>query len=487
MTARSDSTLMVAVRPRVVLKYLSQLLLVLAALAAVPLGAALVLGEHAVAWRLGLVLLLVLGLSLPLSRLPVASQVQWNEALAVTALAFALAPLVMVLPLTAYGLSPLDAWFEAVSGVTTTGLSTLGSVEGRPALFLFTRAWMQWYGGLGIAVLSVALVMRHHASSRRLLESSGEDSLAASARTHARRLLAIYLLLTLGGGLLIWAAHGDLFVAAIHSLAAVSTGGFSGFDDSLAGMPLLPRAAIVLVCVLGAVALPLYYYARYRGPGVLLRDPEVRALLVAVLAASAVLALVLHGRGGLPWLQAAGHGLLLGASAQSTAGFSTLDPAGLDPAAKLVLLFSMITGGCSGSTAGGVKLVRLLILLRLIQLALRRSAAPARAVMHMRLGGERVEQDSIVSALVLLGLWALVIAVSWLAFLLHGHDPMNALFEVVSATGTVGLSAGLSGPSLEPLLKLVLGLDMLFGRVEIVALLVVLYPPTWLGRRRNAQ
>jgi trk system potassium uptake protein TrkH len=120
-----------------------------------------------------------------------------------------------------------------------------------------------------------------------------------------------------------------------------------------------------------------------------------------------------------------------------------------------------------------------------IQLALRRSAASARAVMHVRVGGERVEQDSVISALLLLGLWVLVIALSWLAFLLHGHDPMNALFEVVSATGTVGLSAGISSPSLEPLLKLVLGLDMLFGRVEIIALLVVLYPPTWLGRRRK--
>jgi trk system potassium uptake protein TrkH len=145
----------------------------------------------------------------------------------------------------------------------------------------------------------------------------------------------------------------------------------------------------------------------------------------------------------------------------------------------------MVTGGCAGSTAGGVKLVRLLILIRLVQLTLRRSAAPARAIMQMRLGGERVEQDSIVSALVVLGLWAMVIALSWMAFLLHGYDPMNALFEVVSATGTVGLSTGIAGPSLEPSLKLLLGLDMLLGRVEVVALLIILYPPTWLGRRRN--
>ena len=156
-----------------------------------------------------------------------------------------------------------------------------------------------------------------------------------------------------------------------------------------------------------------------------------------------------------------------------------------DTAAKLVLIVSMFAGGCSGSTAGGVKLVRLLILLRLIQLALRRTAAPARAVMQMRLRDERVEQESIVNALLLLGLWMLVIAASWLAFLLNGHDSMNALFEVVSATSTVGLSSGITAQSLAPPLKLVLGLDMLLGRVEIIAMLVVLYSPTWLGRRRN--
>jgi trk system potassium uptake protein TrkH len=157
----------------------------------------------------------------------------------------------------------------------------------------------------------------------------------------------------------------------------------------------------------------------------------------------------------------------------------------LDPASKLTLIASMLTGGCSGSTAGGIKLVRLLILLRLIQLALRSSAASERSVMHLRVGGARLEPDVIVNALLLLGLWALVVFLSWFPFLLYGYDPLNALFEVVSATGTVGLSSGITRPALEPALKLLLTLDMLFGRVEIVALLVVLYPGTWLGRRRT--
>jgi trk system potassium uptake protein TrkH len=186
----------------------------------------------------------------------------------------------------------------------------------------------------------------------------------------------------------------------------------------------------------------------------------------------------------MPWPEAAGHGLLMGASAQTTSGFSSVEVAGLAPAAKLVLILSMATGGCTGSTAGGVKLIRVLILMRLVELTLRRTAAPPRAVLDARVGGRRLESDPIVNAMVLLGLWLLVVVVSWLLFLVHGHPPLDSLFEVVSATGTVGLSTGLTGPDLAPLLKLVLGADMLFGRVEVIALLVVLYPPTWIGRRR---
>ena len=485
MTPRGTATLMVAVRPLVVLKYLGQLLLVLAGLVAVPLAASLATGGGAADLRLGIVVVVMLGVSIPLSRLPAPARVQWNEALTVTALAFMIAPLVMIYPLTAYDIPAVDAWFEAVSGVTTTGLSTLGSVAGRPPLMLFSRAWMQWYGGLGIAVLSVALVMRHHASSKRLLESSGGDAIAATASTHARRMFLVYLVLTGVGVLLLWAIQGDPFVALIHTLAAVSTGGFSGFDDSLAGMPVASRAVVIMLCVLGAVSLPLYYDLRDKGPRVLVADAEVRALIVAIVLAAMVLSLLLHHGGRLPWNQAIGQGLLMGASAQTTAGFSGLNVGSLDPASKLTLIASMLTGGCSGSTAGGIKLVRLLILLRLIQLALRSSAASERSVMHLRVGGARLEPDVIVNALLLLGLWALVVFLSWFPFLLYGYDPLNALFEVVSATGTVGLSSGVTRPALEPALKLLLTLDMLFGRVEIVALLVVLYPGTWLGRRRT--
>jgi trk system potassium uptake protein TrkH len=148
-------------------------------------------------------------------------------------------------------------------------------------------------------------------------------------------------------------------------------------------------------------------------------------------------------------------------------------------------MISMTIGGCTGSTAGGIKLIRLLILIRLVQLALRRTAIAERAVLEPQIGGARVEPAMVAGTLQLLALWALVLLLSWLCFLALGQPPLASLFEVVSATANAGLSAGLTGPELDPLLKLVLVVDMLFGRVEVLALLVVLYPPTWLARKRN--
>jgi trk system potassium uptake protein TrkH len=132
-----------------------------------------------------------------------------------------------------------------------------------------------------------------------------------------------------------------------------------------------------------------------------------------------------------------------------------------------------------GSTAGGIKLLRLLIFIRLLQLALWRAQLPPHAVAAPMLGGRTLETAQIEHALMLILLYVLLILVSWLPFLAAGYPPLDALFEVVSATATVGLSAGITGPDLETGLKLVLGLDMLAGRVEILALVVLLYGGSW--------
>ena len=147
------------------------------------------------------------------------------------------------------------------------------------------------------------------------------------------------------------------------------------------------------------------------------------------------------------------------------------------------MIVAMLVGGSVGSSAGGFKLLRLLILLRMLQLMIRRAAMPSHAVAEPYLAGHKLETDDMLRAMQLILLFIGIMVLSWLPFVIMGYDPLDALFEVVSACGTVGLSSGIARPELEPFLKGVLCFDMIAGRVEIIALLIVLYPRNWIGRR----
>jgi trk system potassium uptake protein TrkH len=465
-------------RPAVVCRHLGQIALVLAILSSVPTLFAYGTGDWTLAHRL------LLGALLPSLALGACAlipapgrPVQANEALVVSALAFILAAALMTWPLAAAHMPLLDAWFEAMSGVTTTGLSMVPDPQSRSDAFLFTRAWMQWYGGLGMVVLSLSLALAsgRPADMRRLSDAaSDEDNLDQGVRRHARRLLAVYGLITLAGLALVMAAGVPGFQALIHTLAAISTGGFSGYADSLARLDQGGQMTLGAVALAGALPLHLLYRTHARGLGQLWREPELHALGTAVLLAT----LLLWWLGRLTPTDALAQAVF----AQTTTGYSTLDLAGVDPTAKLVMILSMVTGGGVGSTAGGMKLLRVLILIRVLQLTILRVQIPRHGVIHPEVGGRALEPAQIEHALLLVLLYPLVVVASWLPFLAAGYAPLDALFEVVSAVGTVGLSVGIAGPGLETGLKLLLSIDMLLGRVEVLALLVLLYPLTWYKR-----
>ena len=486
MAEEGNKVLIYAVRGRVVLKYSGQLALVLAVLTLVPLAVAIYEQDSVLLFRYAIVCAGLFLIGGYFARLPAPDYIQGNEALTITALAFLMPSLLMAWPFMAANISYNDALFEAVSGITTTGLSTVGEIGKRSVSFLFLRSWMQWYGGLGFIVLSVALLIGHQAAARRLISpvESGEP-LMATAHTHARRSLIVYLCLTGCGLAVVWPLSGDGFNALLHVLSSVSTGGFSSFDNSLAGFMSRPATvAIMVLSFLSAVSLTLYwrtFHAGWRkGMGTLLADVELRALLVASLLASGLLIWLgwLHS-GEASWY----HGLMLGFSAQTTTGFSTQPLVSMDPASKVVMIISMLIGGSVGSSAGGFKILRLLILMRVLQLMLRRAAMPPHAVASLYLGEQKLVADDVNRALQLVLLFIITVVLSWIPFVVLDHDPLNSLFEVVSACGTVGLSTGIARSELETGLKAILCFDMLAGRVEIIALLIILYPRNWFGRR----
>jgi trk system potassium uptake protein TrkH len=210
---------------------------------------------------------------------------------------------------------------------------------------------------------------------------------------------------------------------------------------------------------------------------------QLRAVLIASLVVALAMGTAMRLNTGMTWSQVLRHAPLLALSAQSTAGFSSMPCEQLDAGSKLILIFSMLAGGSTGSTAGGFKLLRLLIAASVLRLIILRTCLPKHAIIHPRLAGRRLQDEEIRAALLLVVLFITVVALSWLPFVVMGYSPLNSLFEVVSATGTAGLSAGLTSATLPLLLKGILCVDMLMGRLEIMAWLVLLYPGTWFGRK----
>jgi trk system potassium uptake protein TrkH len=325
------------------------------------------------------------------------------------------------------------------------------------------------------------------AAKRLDLSEDYESDLIGSTRTSARRTFVVYTLLTLTGIALLMLAGENGFESILYAFAAVSTGGFAPHDDSLRSLGgFFPQAIVILISMAGGVSLVLYARAYRNGWKTFWRDRQFLSLLAVGGIATALMAAFLRYQDGFAWPSAWGHGALNALSAQSTAGFASLDLAGLGDGAKLTLVFSMVLGGSMGSTAGGIKIIRLLVLLRLFQLIIQRAAAPPNAVAEARLGGRKIETEEIQDVLCIVTAFVGCIALSWLPFVALGHAPLDALFEVVSALSTAGLSTGITSADLQPLLKAVLCLNMLLGRLEILAWLVFFYPPTWMGIRRKA-
>ena len=482
--AKQATELRYAVRFRVVFKYFGQLCLVLAVLTLVPLVVSVSFGDVSISLRYGMVIVGLAALGAGLARLKAPARVQANEGMVLVALMFLFTPLVMSYPMMGSGLGFLDALFEAVSGVTTTGLSTKATLVDAPQTFLFARAWMQWYGGLGVVVLSLALIMQPGLVAKGLAVTEAEsDDLVGGTRAYARRALIVYGVLTALGIIGCWSVGVGFFDAVLYTFAAVSTGGFAPRDGSLATFGWPAQAWITLLCLAGAIPLALYYRMFKKKQRVAVDFLQLRAVVIASLVVSLAVGAAMRLSAGMAWPQVLHHAPLLAFSAQTSAGFSSMPCGQLDAGSKLVLIFSMLVGGGAGSTAGGFRLLRLLIAASVLRLIVLRTCLPKHAVIEPRLAGHRLQNEEIHAALLLIVLFVAVVALSWLPFVAMGYSPLDSLFEVASATGTAGLSVGLTSATLPPLLKGILCIDMLMGRLEIMAWLVIFFPGTWFGRR----
>ena len=472
-----------AVRPAILARSLGDILKLIALSGLVPAAFAIANGNLAFAAGCAALVIVLGGTGWRLGRLDVQGSLRQHEAMVVVCLAFIIAAIGYAFAMLTAGVEPLDSLFEAVSGITTTGLSTFASVADKPRSLVFTAAWLQWLGGLGIIVLSFPLLFGQGMQARTLTAVLVEPSdRMGGVRHYARTALIVYSAITALCFLLLWVSGATWFEAISFALSSVSTGGFAPVDDSLARYPFAIQGVVIAFCVLGAVAFPILHQAAAGKVTAILKDGEFRLLILLGFVLTLVVAFDLLARAGTFRFQDLASAAVMAFSAQTTAGFSNLPVAELDASSRLAMTASMAIGGSMGSSAGGIKLLRVIILIRVIQLFILRTRLPEHAESTVQAFGRSWSDTEVTKMVAMTGVFALAVLFFWFVFVLFGYDPLNALFEVVSAVATVGLSTGICGPDLEPGLKLLLCLAMLMGRLEVLAVLVLLAPGTW--RRR---
>ena len=413
-----------AVRLSIILKYFGQLCMALAALTLVPLAVSLLFGDFSVSIRYSIVISCIFVLGFCCSRLKTSRNMQNNEAMVITTVIFLFSPLVMTYPVMTSGMAFSDALFETISAVTTTGLSTVTTLADQTPTFLFARAWMQWVGGLGIVVLSMALLIQPGLTAKRLdISDSFDDDIVGGTHAIAKRTLIIYSSLTLSGIVLLLMLGVDWFTSVLYILAAISTGGFSPHDSSLQGLQSgYAEGVVIAISMAGAISLIAYYHIYHKGWRNVVCDRQIQAFFTTAVIVTVVLTVLLLYQDGLKGTDALRHGTLNGLSALSTAGFSSMKISEMGDGSKLTLIVAMAVGGCAGSTAGGIKIIRLLIVFRLLYLIIQRAGAPSQAVLEARLNDKKLEANEIFNAVSLVVLFPCIIVVSWLPFLVMGYE-----------------------------------------------------------------
>ncbi|MEN2981718.1 MAG: TrkH family potassium uptake protein [Thermus sp.] len=446
------------------------------------------LGEDARGFALGAILGLGVGRGLQLLGHPQA-QPKRAEVFATVALLWILVPALGAVPYwVSGGMAYLDALFEAVSGFTTTGATALQdfSLLGE-SLFLW-RSLTQWMGGIGIVVLFLVIFPQLQVAGRQAFfaESTGveKERLTPRLRHTAQAVLQVYVALTGMALLAYWLAGMPPFEALANALTTIPAGGFSPNPQSFATYAPLAQWLGTLFMFLAGVNFLLQYRLLFgREVGPLLRDAEFRAYGVLVLLAGLLLALYLYTH-HLYGLEASlRHAFFQVVSILTTTGFASVDFAQWVVPAQAILVLLMFVGGSAGSGAGGIKVVRWLLLFGLLRREITRTLHP-QAVLPLRLGSRVVSEEALRQVSVFVFLYTVLFGFGTLAVALLEGDFVVAFTASAQAIGNIGPGLGPIGPmgsyaGLHPLSKLVLILQMWAGRIEILPVVLLFSPELW--------
>ncbi len=382
-----------------------------------------------------------------------------------------------------------DAYFEAASGFTTTGATVLDRVEVLSRPLQLWRCFSHWLGGMGIVLLGVAVLplVGHGGMSLYRAEFSGAKSEKLKPRITetALALWKIYFAFTVIEFVALRWAGMDAFEAACHTFSTLGTGGFSTRTASIAGFesPLIEYIIIVFMLLAGASFIQHYRLFVERRPRRFFSDVEIRYFGIVTIGAASVIAVVLMLDADYAPERAVRASLFQVSSIITTTGFVTDDFELWHPLPQMLLLALMFVGGCTGSTAGGLKMSRVLLMLKVVGREFQRMVE-RRGVFAARLGGRVVPEATVQSLLNLIYLAFLVNFVSCLLLAACGVDVLTSIAAVAASMFNIGPGLGSVGPAenyghLPALAKWVLSGCMIAGRLEFYTVLVILTPAFW--------
>ena len=430
------------------------------------------------------------------------------EGLAVVAFSWFIVSFFAAIPYLWSGLTFVDAAFESMSGLTTTGATIFRDFSLYSEGLFFWRGMTQWLGGMGVIALFIAILPALAIAGRQLFfaEAPGpdEERLTPRIRHTAIRLWGLYVVLTGAEIFMLWWFGMPLFDAFCNAFTTMSAGGFSPNPESIAGYENVAVEWVFIGFIFVAGANYSLWYRFFRGkPLSLIRDEEFRVYVAVVLAASLLLGVFLYQFSldpGQAYLDNAPAGAVLaGASVETiarqssfqvltiltTAGFATDDFNLWNDKSKAVLLVLMFLGGCAGSAAGGPKLIRLWLVAKFTYVELFKVLHP-HGVRPVRLGKRVVSTDVMQSIVAFFLMYLVIFAVSVVVLIGLGADMMTGITASIATLGNIGPGFGTIGPmasyaDFDPMSKWVLFVNMWVGRLEVMTVLIFLQPGVWRG------
>jgi len=386
------------------------------------------------------------------------------------------------------GLDLPSAIFESASGYTTTGSTVITDLDLLPQSLLFYRQLIQWIGGIGVIVLAVALMPMLGIGGMQVInaETTGPvkgDKLQPRLEHTVQAIWRIYLGMTIVCALGYWLGGMSVFDAVAHSFTTVSTGGFSTYDDSLAYFDSLTIEVVACVfMVLGSLSFMIHGRAlAQRGLEPYKQDVEVRAFLTIIAVVSVFVMLVLHTTTANSWVTSARLAIFQVITVISSTGFAISDfsvwPLMLPP----LIIFTGFIGGCSGSTAGGMKVIRIVILARQTGIEIARLIHP-HMLRSLKIGDDIISGDIVRSVWAFFGVYVFVFVVLMLAVMGFGLDQVTAFGAVATSINNLGPGLGdvaIHFGTVGSEVKLICALACIIGRLEVFTVFVLCTPAYW--------